>query len=295
MFNTITQLFIALSLFSCTKNSASIQSCNSQNEDKIVIQKERVPHEYGAWYCPDNLFGFPAVNIKDWEKVPAISHRLPTEEECKSGESLIHVDTSKYPDAEVIAMKLPALATYYSEQTRRKEYVIVIQAISIGEDSVVGFRFINGGNGSSHLDEVTFLNEKQIAQIPDAKFVTIDVELENSVDVVWEILTDPKHHKDLQPLGRFTYGNLPQSGGNVNYYYPNHGRITSAWSGKLYGIQYIQNIYQNYCEKFMVIPPEDDKKTVTLKVVAGPFADDYEQQKEELNEWMRKVKDLLDC
>ena len=36
------------------------------------------------WHCPDNRL-FPAVNIKQWNKVPVVNGRLPTLKETENG------------------------------------------------------------------------------------------------------------------------------------------------------------------------------------------------------------------
>lgn len=47
------------------------------------------PHNYGGWYCPDNLRGFPAEDIADWNNVPVVNGRMPTEAETRDGRSLM--------------------------------------------------------------------------------------------------------------------------------------------------------------------------------------------------------------
>jgi hypothetical protein len=54
--------------------------------------KVKDTHRYGGWYCPDNLNGFPAVDIQDWDAVPVINDRLPTREEAQNGTSLMYID-----------------------------------------------------------------------------------------------------------------------------------------------------------------------------------------------------------
>ena len=41
---------------------------------------EKEPHKYGGWYCPDNLNGFPAVDINNWENVPIVNGRMATKD-----------------------------------------------------------------------------------------------------------------------------------------------------------------------------------------------------------------------
>ena len=70
-----------LSLTACSQQSdkkVDHLECKAAPEKELVKQKE--PHQYGGWYCPDNLYGFPAVDIQDWKEVPVVAceqqHRI---------------------------------------------------------------------------------------------------------------------------------------------------------------------------------------------------------------------------
>ncbi len=61
----------------------------------------------------------------------------------------------------------------------------------------------------------------------------------------------------------------------------------------MYGCFYVQNDYENfnYTEKFFLV--EDEKTGVTeLKIVCGPYKEDYEIQKNILADWGQKVKEM---
>ena len=60
------------------------------------LDANKKTHDYGNWYCPDNLNGFPAVDIKKWESVPVVNGRMATMEETQNGTSLIFIDNQKY-------------------------------------------------------------------------------------------------------------------------------------------------------------------------------------------------------
>ena len=112
-------------------------------------------------HCPDNL-EFPAVNIKSWNTVPVVNGRLPNKEEALNGTSLIYFDKKKWPDAKPYAMTLPKLASFFNPNTKRKDTVIVIQIVQTREDTVVGYRYLTGGNGSHNFRDFHFLTEKEI-------------------------------------------------------------------------------------------------------------------------------------
>ncbi|MDG2426044.1 MAG: hypothetical protein P8M07_05590 [Flavobacteriales bacterium] len=255
------------------------------------------PHEYGGWYCPDNLNGFPAVDINNWKNVPVVHGRMATKEETQNGTSLIFVDNEKYPDARPLDIAMPKLARFYNNHSRKEEIIIVIQAINISTDSVVGFRYLNGGNGSARLNEVKFLTDNEIADIVYSRFVSFNIKINATQDEIWSVLTKPEYNLSLQPI--FDGENRLKSDWNesseVNFKYPNGGVITSEFAGNLYGNNYIQIDCElagyQYVEKFLLLENEEEKNT-ELQVVCGPYGHDFENQQDILNDWAQKVKEL---
>ena len=211
-------------------------TCLGQNSADVE------PHKYGGWYCPDNLNGFPAVDINNWEDVPVINGRMPTQDETQTEASLIFIDIEKYPNAKPLDLKMPQLARFYNNHSRKEEIVIVIQAINVSNDSVVGFRYLNGGNGSARFNEVNFLSDNEIDQISSSRFVSFMVKINATQDVIWEILTKSDYIATLQPI--FDLENKLPSGWNneskVNFKYQNAGVVTSEFAANMYGNQYIQ-------------------------------------------------------
>lgn len=280
-------------------NAQTVTVVNEKVEEPMekatTIKQE--PHKYGGWYCPDNLNGFPAVDIKNWESVPVVNGRLSTREETQNGTSLIFVDTEKYPNAKPLDMKMPKLARYYNNNSGKEEIVIVIQALNISNDAIVGFRYLNGGNGSARLNEVRFLSDNEIEKFSSSRFVTLNIKIDATKSEVWEVLTKPEYNKSLQAI--FDKGNTLKADWNksskVNFKYHNGGNITSAFAGNVWGNQYIQidceqGDYQ-YVEKFLVSENDQTKKS-ELQIVCGPYGNDYKNQKVILNNWAQKVKEL---
>jgi len=258
---------------------------------------DKEPHKYGGWYCPDNLTGFPAVDINNWESVPVVNGRMATKQETQNGTSLIFVDDEKYPDAKPLDIKMPKLARFYNYRSGKEETIIVIQALNISNDSVVGFRYLNGGNGSARFDEVRILSDNEIRYILPSRFVTLNIKINATKDEIWEVLTKSEYSKILQTI--FDKENKLKSDWNksskVNFIYLYGGFITSEFAGNLYGNQYIQidseyEIYQ-YVEKFLVSENDQTKKS-ELHIVCGPYGDDFEDQIFILNAWAQKVKEL---
>ena len=258
---------------------------------------EKEPHKYGGWYCPDNLNGFPAVDIKDWESVPVVNGRMATMEETRNGTSLIFVDMEKYPNAKPLDMKMPKLARYYNRQSGKKEIIIVIQAVNISNDSIVGFRYLNGGNGSARLNEVSILSDSEIEKISPSRFVSLNLTVDATKEDIWKVLTGPDHSKTLQAF--FDKENKLNAdwhkSSEVNFNYPKRGKVTSAFAGELWGAQYIQidcvgDDFQ-YVEKFLLLSNKETKAT-DFKITCGPYGDDYEKQRDILKKWAEKVKEL---
>lgn len=295
MKNKTLKLLIVLcltSLASCSQNEETIDKTDVEisNLNKEIIKTE--PHRYGGWYCPDNLNGFPPIDISNWNNVPIINGRLATKEETQNGTSLIFVDSLKYPNAKALDITMPKLASFYNENSNREELIIVIQAINIDNDSIVGFRYLNGGNGSARLKEVRFLSDNEIEMIPASKFVSHNIKINASQDKIWEVLTKPENAETLQPIFN---KNIKQKTdwrqtSNVNFHYPNSGILTSSYASKLFGNFYVQNDYEEYTEKFLLL--ENDTNNTELKIVCGPYGHDFETQKSILINWAQKVKEL---
>ena len=265
--------FIVLIVLCITSFTACLQNNRTADNKDIEVSNQRnetietEPHRYGGWYCPDNLNGFPAVDIRNWESVPVVNGRMATKEETQNGTSLILVDDKKYPDARPLDIKMPKLARYYNYSSGKKEIIIIIQALKISNDSVVGFRYLNGGNGSARLNEVKFLSDNEIENISSSRFITLNVEINASKVEIWEVMTEPEYNKTLQAVfdKENTLKHDWKKSSKVNFKYLDAGIITSEFAGNLYGNQYIQidceyGDYQ-YVEKFLLSENEQINKS----------------------------------
>ncbi len=293
-------LFLIITFNSCSQNNATKEINQGENATEEATTKTTVPHQYGGWYCPDNLNGFPAAGISNWNSVPVVNGRLPTKEETQNGTSLIFVDLEKNPDAKPLGIEMPKLALFYNPYSKKEELIIVIQAINVSNDSVVGFRYLNGGNGSAYLSEVTFLSDEEIESVTPSRFVSFNLDIKATQTEVWKVLTQPEYAFILQPIfdRANSLGDNWVGSTKVNYKNVNGDEITSEFAENLFGNQYIQIDYtskdNNYVEKFLLL--EDEKTNNTeLKIVCGPYLDDYESQKDILENWAQKVKELSEA
>lgn len=281
---------IAIFLFLITAIGCTNKAESQQNETT------KTPHKYGGWYCPDNLNGFPPVDFADWKNVPVIIGRLPTKEETQTEASLMYINKEEYPTAKALDIPLPQLAYFHSPYTQRRERIIIIQAIEIDGDSIVGFRYMNGGNGSARYNEVQMMSFIEEHAIPQSKFVSINLKIKNNQDEIWKRIKDEKYLDQLLPTLKPNTNNVDwRKNTNANYYYTERKNQTAAYADKLFGCFYLQNDYQiksePYTEKFFLLPSHEENMT-ELKIVAGPFTDDYDEQYKVLHDWGNKIKEL---
>lgn len=284
-------------LISCSQQKKTAKNDKAEQPIEKVNTTKQEPHRYGGYYCPDNLGGFPAVDINNWKGVPVVNGRMATKEETQNGTSLIFVDLDKYPDTKPLDIRMPKLARYYNEYSKKEEIIIVIQALKISNDSVVGFRYLNGGNGSAYLEKVRFLSDKEIENISSSRFVSLNVDINATKNKVWEVLTKTEYSKTLQAI--FDQENKIKAnlsvGSKVNFQYPNAGNLTSEFAGNVFGNQYIQIDFElgndQYVQKFLVAENQETKRS-ELIIVCGPYRDDFKNQKTILKNWAQKVKEL---
>ena len=114
------------------------------------------------WHCPDNYRDFPPLSLKDWRKAPALNRKLPEYLGITDGSSLIYYDPSVYPDAKAYDITLPKLASFSNPYTNRVDTVIVIQVVQTDLDTVAGYRYLTGGNGTYNFKSFHFLTDEEV-------------------------------------------------------------------------------------------------------------------------------------
>ena len=282
-----------------------ISSCNGQEtqsspstDKKVTTEsgepKKKEPHRYGGWYCPDN-FGFEPVDIQKLDEVPAVENRLPTEEELHEHRSLIRVDTEKYPDARALEMELPRVARIYSENKGMSELIIVIQAIIVEGDTVVGYRFPNGGNGSAWLSDVTFLSEDEVSDMGAQPFFYSSSVVNATKEEIWRsfIATDYAMNlaKTFDQQAFFTSEWNPDSWTKLRM---DTDSVTArGMVGTVFGNAYLHIDYSmggfHYSEKMLMI--EDlEAGTTELFFACGPFPKDFDVQNQNWTHWVNTVR-----
>ncbi|MEO1260369.1 MAG: hypothetical protein AAFZ15_16350 [Bacteroidota bacterium] len=298
----LTFSFFLISFFwlaSCAQQEiVNNQFETSIKEEQPIKPKYGTKNPFVGWSCPDNLRGFPPVNIQELDQVPVVNGRLPTEEETMNGTSLIYLDTAEYQNARALDMTMPRLARFYSDYTKKNELVIVIQAVVVFRDTMVGFRYLNGGNGSAYLGEVSFVSDEEMDKLGATPFVAAEVEINAPKERIDEIITDPAYAKDLgEMFDKNAYVESDwQNDSKVYFKYGpdkvvSTGIVTASWDNLYYQVDYNFDGY-HYAEKFLILENAGTKST-QLIIAAGPYSqEDIDAQKIVWNNWLQKVKEL---
>ncbi len=255
--------------------------------------KYKDAHAYGGWFCPDNLGGFPPLDVQQMDMLTVVEGRLPSREETRNGSSLMYFDPEETPDALPLDIALPRIATYYNNFSNRNELVIVIQAVVIGADTVVGFRYLNGGNGSSWYGEVNFLSDEEIAAIGPTPFIFIEEEIDASKELVWQMIAQSSYGRKLGLLlgeqAFFASDWTEESELRINY---ESDRIkATGMIANLFGNIYLQIDYSSdgtpYTEKILLM--EQNGKT-QVQVVSGPHGADFNDEQLDWSNWFQDIK-----
>lgn len=293
----------------------AVLACNSEvkkteNEEPIVeeitvektdlslleIPEYKKPHEFGGWYCPDN-FGFKPVDIQKLEEIKVISDRLPTEEETRNSTSLIYIDSEKFPDAKPLDIKLPQVARMYIHHKAMWELIIIIQAIVVENDTIVGFRFPSGGNGSARLNEVSLLTDSEVKGMGDSPFVYLKSDLKSSKEKVWDAFTKTEYAKELGikfkkesffqskwKSGEMAYLDYDTEEGKAT------GKIAEFWGNIYLQIDYLKSGEQ-YTEK-MLIGENKENGTADIHFVSGPHSQNFKKELKESKAWFNRITEL---
>ncbi|MCF8237759.1 MAG: hypothetical protein K9I85_06360 [Saprospiraceae bacterium] len=289
-------LFGLGSFSSCGQSDlASSQDDDGMTEANATVSNVQEPHPYGGWFCPDNLRGFPPVDIQDLDKIQVVADRLPTKEETRNGTSLMYFDPATYPDARPLDMHLPRVARIYSRHNGMNERIIVIQAAVVGQDTVVGYRFPSGGNGTAWFREVTFLSDAEVAKIGPAPMVYIHSKIHASKEQIWKAITRTDYARSLgEKFDQKAFFSADWTDDSqVRLHYTSDNEKASGIVATVYGNFYLQIDYDrngfHYAEKILVMENAEEG-TAEMHLVSGPYPNDLGLQTEAWEEWFQKVK-----
>jgi hypothetical protein len=302
MFKEKRILFIAL------LSIVSISACSQKEEiesvdktasvpTKAEVAKELDPHPYGGWYCPDNLNGFPPMDVVNLDQLVVVKDRLPTKEETQNGVSLMYIDPEVYPDAKALDIQLPRLARYHSNYSGKDELVILIQAVLVQTDTVVGFRYLNGGNGTSWFSEVDLLSDEEVNEVGSTPFVYTEIDINAPKEKVWKIISRTNYMHELAKM--FNVELLINSDWEerspILLKYDKDGIKAKGSISSLWGMIYIQIDYdyngREYTEKILVYDDEETK-LAHMQIVSGPHKENITEQEKLWTNWKVGVKSL---
>lgn len=279
---------------SCQSNSETTETVTEEPMAVATVEEfKKEPHPYGGWYCPDNLTGFPPVNAQDVASISVIADRLPTKEETYDGRSLIYFDPEIYPNAKAVDIGLPRIANYEVAHTGQAEKVVIIQAVESEGDTVVGFRYLNGGNGSAWLSEVDLLEESEVSDLGNTPFVFIETEIDASQKELWKAIAGSEY---AQGLGLLVGSGalFQQEWEDVRQHTMEHvtdDLMVSSFIGNHFGGIYFQTDYNEtgdqYVEKILVLANEDG--TSKVQIASGPYPNDLEAQQEKWNAFLKGI------
>ncbi|MEI6817663.1 MAG: hypothetical protein WCL14_13720 [Bacteroidota bacterium] len=119
---------------------------------------------YNNWNCPDAKKLFPLINIKLWANTPAVYGRLPTYQESQNGTSLMYFGNHGMTDARPYDMTLPRLASFHNQYTKTIDTVVVIQVVKTAHDTIAGFRYLTGGNGTHDFRGFHFFSDEEVKE-----------------------------------------------------------------------------------------------------------------------------------
>jgi len=296
--STLLSVCICYTLTACAQKNndkAPTESTPKTSTESSEMTKLKERHRYGGWYCPDN-FGFAPMNIQDLDQTPVVADRLPTEEETRSGKSLMFVDSEKFPDARPLDIGLPRIGRVYTQHSNMKELVVVIQAIVVQEDTVLGYRFPNGGNGSAWWSDVELLETDEVDAIGSTPYVYKKIEVEATTEDIWASFSETFYARQLAE--KFKENVF------LNSQWTEDTRAKFKFeSGDDRGIGMVMNMYgnlymhidyelngQHYAEKLLV-GEDNEKGTTEVHFVAGPFRQDVEKAEEKWSTWMKSLQD----
>lgn len=268
---------------------ASISKAQDASEEVETERKKRPPHPYGGWYCPDN-FGFEPVDVSQLQLIEAISHRLPTEEELKDHKSLIKVDLKEHPNAKALDMDLPRVARVYSNANGIYELAIIIQALVVDADTIVGYRFVNGGNGSGWYSDVEFLSESEVAKMGARPFFYGKSTVKASKEDIWRVMCRSDYARGLAEKfnQQFLFFAEWDAVDQAHLEFESEEEVANGFIGTVFGNAYLHIDYMrgdlHYSEKMLLLEDAESGNT-EIFFAAGPFPNNSESKQTEWQQW----------
>ena len=97
------------------------------------------------------------IELNNWSEIPHVSGRLATEEDVKNGNATFLID-GKGKEHKALKIKIPSLAYHINQETKEKTPVVVIQGEKVGDQKVIGIKYLDGTDGVCLLFELEFVD-----------------------------------------------------------------------------------------------------------------------------------------
>lgn len=121
-----------------------------KNEDNVEKEAmEKAPPDFGP------------IELSDWESTPHVKGTLASQLDIDEGRAVFLIDPEG-GEHKPLEIEIPSLAHITDEESNKQIKVVVIQGEKIGESSIVGIRYLSGGDGVCMLEELDFIDNEKI-------------------------------------------------------------------------------------------------------------------------------------
>jgi hypothetical protein len=103
-----------------------LNSNNHNNKPKTTYKLNPDRDKQNWWHCPDNIRAMPPLSMKDWRKGPTLDRN------------------------------------FSNPYNGLQDTVIVIQVVQTDLDTIVGDRYLTGGNGTYNFNAFHFLTDDEV-------------------------------------------------------------------------------------------------------------------------------------
>ncbi|UJH68811.1 hypothetical protein [Allomuricauda sp. SCSIO 65647] len=128
--------FICFSLICCSNRKSKKEIDGNIDLEKVIMKE---------------------IDLKNWTDTPHVVGRLATESDVNSGAATFVID-GQGQEHKPLDIRIPSLAFHVDVDTKEKTPVVVIQGEQVGEQKVVGIKYLDGSDGVCTLGELEFVS-----------------------------------------------------------------------------------------------------------------------------------------
>ncbi len=126
---------ICFSLISCSDYKSKKEINSNVDLEKIVMKE---------------------IDLENWTDTPHLIGRLATETDVNSGAATFVID-GQGQEHKPLNIQIPSLAFHIDVDTKEKTPVVVIQGEQVGDQKIVGIKYLDGSDGVCTLGELEFV------------------------------------------------------------------------------------------------------------------------------------------